>query len=272
MEYVPTDYRDSNTPEILIDQIETAQQPSIVRRISIIGHRKIDDDLLLYSNSLSAPLYIKQTHKMRFGSESITSIKYFSWVLELNDLIDVVVLPSQDGKIRIDIFWIHIKYIGQKSDARKFSKKDDGLFALRTKSGEKAERVVTRDLISQGHSFPVSLSQSPGMFTIYYVGKGERKPDRKCTACGLTFEVKKRNKDNHLRISHSKARPFKQENTSDGWHAIVFPDMSINYLANQSIIDAIDTGTCVFGQDRYDAWADVDKLKPTAPPKCLSKP
>jgi hypothetical protein len=268
MEYIPTEYQKKNIPEANQSDIYNITTPTIVRNIQIIGYKRIGKDLLLYSSNLILPLQIPSDAIMMFGEESISALTYFTWVMEFNDLIDAVVLYSTEKAIRIQIFWIHIRYVGHQSQARTFSKKDDGLFAMRTKSGEKAERLVTRNLITKGHRFPNGLIHSPGVFIIYYQGKGNRKPDRRCLNCGLTFEVKKRNRDNHFRVSHSSRRPFHEENNSDGWHAIVFPDMTIHYLKNSEIANAISKKEHQSGEDIHDKWTDVDQLVAQEPPEC----
>ncbi|CAH2904349.1 MAG: hypothetical protein PPHEMADM_5339 [uncultured Paraburkholderia sp.] len=141
------------------------------------------------------------------------------------------------------MYWIHIEYVGSLSEAGAFRKKEDGLFAMRTKAGEKAERIVARKLkVDFGHSFSDPMLNSPGFFQIHYADKKDRKPDRICRRCGLTFEVKKRNRDSHYRMSHSVKRPFGSENHPEGWHAFVFRDRSIHFVPNATIAQAIADG------------------------------
>ena len=268
MEYIPTKYKHTNIPEASQADIYNINTPTIVRNLQIIGHKKNGQNLLLYCPQLTLPLQIPSDAIMKFGEENISALTYFKWVMEFNDFIDAVILHSGEKVIEIELYWIHIRYVGELSQARSFSQKDDGLFAMRTKSGEKAERIVTKDLVTKGHEFPNVLINSPGVFTIYYQGKGNRKPDRRCRKCGLTFEVKKRNRDNHFRVSHSSKRPFQQENSRDGWHAIVFPDMTIHYLKNCEIAAAISMKKHQIGQDIHDKWTDVDHLTEQETPKC----
>lgn len=270
MEYIPTDYQSDPPQEVGIDCIYNIVESCIIRKVRIFYYTINGNALFLYSRQLNIPLKISCDNKMHFGTEFITAKEYLRRVLEKDDYIDVVAFPSDNEYIDIALFWIHIVYIGNRKQAGKFSKKDDGMFAMRTKSGEKAERIVTRNLIAEGHDFLPELSKSPGYFTIQYEGKRHRKPDRICLKCGITFEVKKRNKDQHIRVSHSETRSFESENKPDGWHAFVFPDMKPRYIPNKSIILAIENNEFRPGSDQYDSWADVDHLYPENPPKCIS--
>lgn len=78
----------------------------------------------------------------------------------------------------------------------------------------------------------------------------------------MTFEIKKRNKDRHKRVSHGEARPSASENSLDGWHAFVFPDMKSCFVSNAAIAEAIANGDFKPGQDDLDQWAEVDALVP----------
>ena len=217
-------------------------------------------------------LTIRQEHKMVFGGEEVTALDYLRRVLERGDMIDCVAGPVVDGRIPLSLFWIHITYIGQPWEAGNFSKKEDGLFAMRAKAGEKAERIVANTLHRKfGHSFPRSLLETPGYFEIRYDGtKKLRKPDRRCLVCGLTFEIKKRNRDHRFRVSHSDGRTFSAENRPDGWHAFVFPDMKPRFMSNKVIADAIENGLFDPGSDKYDSWADIrsDAVEVSDPPSC----
>jgi hypothetical protein len=194
-------------------------------------------------------------------------------VLETIAMIDAVVRPPADDRIPVDLFWIHIVYVGEPQRAGAFSKKEDGLFAMRAKSGEKAERIVAKQLRDDfGHSFPQAMLATPGYFEIRYDGKKHRKPDRKCLVCGLTFEIKKRNRDRFFRVSHSQHRPFAHENHPTDWHAFVFPDMKPRFMSNAVIANAIASGLFDAGFDKYDSWADIrpEAAFVSAPPSCES--
>lgn len=210
---------------------------------------------------------------MRFGTEAITALNYFKRVIERYDLIDAVVLPATNDVIPIQAFWIHIEYADNRNDTETFSQKDDGLFALRTKSGEKAERVATHILRdTYRHQFDPRFYKSPGFFEIRYADKKHREPDRRCLTCGTTFEVKKRNKDHHFRVSHSTKRPFTAENDLTGWHAFVFPDMAVYFIPNVAIAQEIMANKGKPGHDQYDQWMDVDQINPSEPPTCSTDP
>ncbi|MBT2326487.1 hypothetical protein J7E62_29670 [Variovorax paradoxus] len=246
---------------------------TVVRQLRVFEKPSIDGDwLLLHVLNLTAPLVIPKLRPMKFGSETITALDYVKRVLEHGDLIDVIAHPAQNGVISIDLFWIHIVYVGDPSRAGAFSRKDDGLFAMRAKAGEKAERIVAKTLRDDhGHSFDDHVFITPGYFEIRYEGKKQRRPDLRCSCCGLTFEVKKRNRDEHFRVSHSSNRTFESENHRSGWHAFVLPDMKPRFLSNAAIAAAIANGNYRPGQDRYDTWADVDGPGVTAmqPPWCM---
>lgn len=269
MEYTPAIFRGNHLKETTLANIAHGTHPILVRRIRLIGARTHNGFLLLDAQSLEKPLSIATDAVMRFGTESITALHYFQRVIERYDLIDVIILSAVANIIPIQTFWIHIEYVDNRRDTGMFSQKDDGLFALRTKSGEKAERVVTYLLSNTyGHHFDSRLYESPGFFQIRYTGKKHRTPDRRCLQCHITFEVKKRNKDHHFRVSHSQQRPFTSENNLTGWHAFVFPDMTVHFVPNALIAQAIMSNQGRPGHDRYDQWMDVDHLTSLQPPLC----
>src|SRR5262249_9251517 len=126
------------------------------------------------------PIEIPAGLRMQFGTgkpektESVTAAEYAEWVLEPGDLIDVVYDPRfRDACDRIRCFWIHVEHLEDRPTDARFSEKDDGLFALRGKSGEKAQhRVVAPDLVERfGHTFSESDSRGTGSFQIRYRGK-----------------------------------------------------------------------------------------------------
>lgn len=245
----------------------------IIRGLRVTGFERQDGLLSLRIETLPLPLTIPETSMMTFGDESITAIEYFRRVIENGDMIDAVLLPQVAGAFPLKSFWIRIKYVGEPALGQQFSKKDDGLFAMRAKAGEKAERIVARTLRNKfGHSFPPGMCDSAGYFEIRYIGKKQRKPDRKCLTCGLTFEIKKRNKDHYFRVSHSDGRTFASENALDGWHAFVFPDMKPRFIVNATIAKAIEDKRFKPGKDKYDSWADInaDAVVITDPPDCIS--
>lgn len=267
MDYTPSRY--SQITEKPQRDILSLTGTALVRNLKITNAKTNQDLLLLYFEGCNLPLSIPKNHAMTFGTERISALDYFKRVLERGDHIDVVVSSVSQNSITIELFWIHILYIGQPSDAGNFSQKEDGLFALRAKAGEKAERVVAQVLVSQGHSFDTNVLQTPGHFKIIYdKSKKIRRPDLTCRTCNITFEVKKRNKDTHFRVSHSEGRKFSSENNSYGWHAFVFPDMTPHFLSNTTIARAITIGQFTPGKDRYDSWADIHGVSETTPPQC----
>lgn len=269
MEYTPEEIQRHAVAEKLPSEAECLSGPAIIRRLRVTRARRQGDQLVLTVTPLAFPLTIASACAMTFGSESISAFDYFMRVIEHDDMIDTVVWPLANGAFPISIYWIHIEYVGEPPEAGSYSKKDDGLFAMRAKAGEKAERVVTRLLRDNfEHRFPDGMCDSPGYFEIRYAGKKLRKPDRKCLTCGLTLEIKKRNKDEHFRVSHSAGRPFTSENAANDWHAFVFPDMLPRFVPNTAIAQAIEEGRYRPGKDQYDSWADVDTIAPTNPPYC----
>jgi hypothetical protein len=270
MEYTPAEIQRMGIGERLPGEAETLVGPSIIRRLRATEFKAQNGLLFITAEPLRFPLVIACRSLMTFGTESIMALEYFRRVIERDDIIDAVVSSPAHGSIPIQIFWIRIEYVGTPPAAGAFSKKDDGLFAMRAKAGEKAERVVTRLLRDTfGHRYPDGMCDSPGFFEIRYAGKKTRKPDRRCLTCGLTLEIKKRNKDEHFRVSHSAGRPFASENAPAGWHAFVFPDMTPRFLPNTAIAQAIAQGHHRPGSDRYDSWADVDSLVSSDPPYCF---
>lgn len=273
MEYTPEEIQRLAVGEKLPSNANSLNGLAIIRRLRITGFARTDGILSLCTETLPLPLTIPEVSMVTFGSESVTALEYFRRVIENGDMIDAVLYPQTDGVFPLKLFWIRIEYVGAPGPGQEFSKKDDGLFAMRAKAGEKAERIVARTLRDKfGHSFPPGMCDSPGYFEIRYIGKKQRKPDRKCLTCGLTFEIKKRNKDHYFRVSHSDGRSFASENAPNGWHAFVFPDMKPRFIINAAIAKAIMDKRFRAGKDRYDSWADVDAdaVVVTDPPHCAS--
>jgi hypothetical protein len=272
MEYTPEAVTAAAIPQVAPTVLNSLTGPALVRRLRLIAFHLDDGWLDLTVDGLDMPLTIRQDHRMVFGGEGISAVDYLKRVLERGDLIDCVAAPMEAGRVPLSLFWIHIMYVGQPRDAGDFSKKEDGLFAMRAKAGEKAERIVAKKLRDGfGHSFPPELLNTPGYFEIRYDSeKKRRKPDRRCLVCGLTFEIKKRNRDQRFRVSHSDGRPFGAENKPDGWHAFVFPDMKPRFMSNRAIIQAISRGLFDPGSDKYDSWADIqqDAVAVSDPPYC----
>ncbi len=272
MEYTPAAVAAAAMQEVAPEDLLGLSGPALVRRLRLIAFHLDDGWLYLRVDGLDMPLTIRQDQRMVFGGEGISALDYLRRVLERGDLIDCVAAPTEAGRLPLSLFWIHIIYVGQPRDAGNFSKKEDGLFAMRAKAGEKAERIVAKKLHNSfGHSFPPALLDTPGYFEIRYDStKKRRKPDRRCLTCGLTFEIKKRNRDHRFRVSHSDGRPFAAENNPNGWHAFVFPDMKPRFMSNKVIADAIALGLFDPGSDEYDSWADIrpDAVAVSDPPKC----
>jgi len=272
MKYTPAAVAALELQELGPSDLVALTAPALVRRLRLHAFALDDGRLDLSVDSLQAPLTIRQAHRMVFGGEEVSALDYLKRVLERGDMIDCVAGPMEAGRVPLRWFWIHIRYVGQPSDAGDFSKKEDGLFAMRAKAGEKAERIVAKTLSRNfGHTFPPSLLETPGHFEIRYDStKKLRKPDRRCLDCGLTFEIKKRNRDYRFRVSHSDKRPFAAENHPDGWHAFVFPDMRPRFMSNRVIADAIERGLFYPGSDQYDSWADIgpEAVEVSDPPAC----
>ena len=272
MEYTPEEVQRLGLVEKPASQAGMLTGPAIIRRLPLTDRRVINGELQMTTSALPAPMCLAADHPMQFGAETIEAREYFKRVIEKGDLVDAAIYPQENGGFPTISYWIHIDYIGTPSAAGWYSKKDDGLFAMRAKAGEKAERRVTNLLRDEfGHQFPSALHFSPGVFQIYYKGKRQRKPDRICLTCGLTVEVKKRNKDYHYRVSHSSLRPFASENDIGplDWHAFVFPDMSMDFVPNALIAQAIANNQFTPGSDNFDSWADVDgAVSHQEPPSC----
>ena len=271
MEYTPLNIQAMNLAERLPEEVGSLAEAAIVRRLRAMDFKVKAGLLCLAIDGLDLPLTIPRVSVLVFGTEQVRAIDYFRRVLERGDMVDAVVMPRQGNGFPMRSFWIRIEYADMRSATGSFSKKDDGLFAMRAKAGEKAERVVARQLRDQfGHSFPTAMLDSPGFFEIRYKAKKLRQPDRKCLACGLTFEVKKRNRDQHLRVSHSEGRPFATENIPEGWHAFVFADMKARFVSNSAIAQAIQGRQYEPGEDQYDRWAQINPgaITLSDPPHC----
>ncbi len=255
---------------------EPNRPAGIFRGLKAIGADIEGDSLIISTSTLSAPLSVPRKAVMIFGEERIVAEHYARRIIERDDQIDAVLLPPANGVFPMLQYWIRIVYAETRPPHLRFSEKDDGMFAMRAKSGEKAERIVARYLRDNGgHIYPISSRESPGYFEIRYTNKKKREPnspDRRCTVCGLSMEIKKRNKDQKFRPSHSEKRPFAIENAPDGWHAFVFADMKPRFVSNAVIAQAIADGRCRLGHDRYDSWAeiDVDAIVFDTPPVCTA--
>lgn len=275
MPYTPNDFRSSSLDEISPSHLHRSMPPSIVRGLRIVERWHNESHLSLQAEGVPITLSIPLDQRMRFGEEVISAKEYFRRVIEEGDFIDIVTSADQpfDGHLMMDIYWIQIRYSGDsESIAGRYQKKDDGLFAMRTKAGEKAERVATKILLSDcRHSFADAQTRSPGFFEIWYQGKKARLVDRCCSVCGVKFEIKKRNKDEYFRVSHSDKRPFQIDNQADGWHVFVFPDFRPRFVSNRLILSALRDGRYKAGRDRHDAWADIDAdaLHISEPPGCI---
>jgi hypothetical protein len=272
-EYLPDAFRATN---IRIGQLRDLAQPisqtTVIRSARLLNIKGKPSSLYkLEFEGLPSPVLANPKSVMIFGDERVTIEDYIRRVVEKNDFLDLI---AETNKFpQVSYLWVHIEYLEKRPADLKFKEKDAGLFGMRTKSGEKAERRVARNLVaSYGHYYPPKLLEGVGVFQITYTGKKKRKPDIVCTACKLHVEVKKRNRDQKFRISHSTGRPFQRENMPDGWHAFVFPDTSIHYLSNGAILNLMNEGHYTVGHDQYDAWADLnaDMVKEETPPRCKS--
>lgn len=273
-EYVPSAFKATNLqvgqPS---DLIRPVSQTTVVRRVKLLNIKgKAGRLYKLEFDDVPSAVPVNPKSVMEFGGESVTIEEYIWRAVEKNDLLDLILEPNKSPQATH--LWVHIDYLEERPDDSDFSEKDAGLFGMRTKAGEKAERLVARELVATyGHRYPSSRLEGAGVFQITYTGKKKRKPDLVCTACQLHVEAKKRNRDRRYRISHSDGRPFQRENKPDGWHAFVFPDRTIHYVPNKAIITLLRQGYYTAGRDRHDAWADLDsnKVQEVPPPHCNSK-
>lgn len=276
MQYTPKAILGLNLPILEKSAVNPNMPRSLVRSLPVVGRswNKSRDYLVLDIEGLAVRIRIEAAKPMAIGDKPISAVDYFRRVIERNDRIDIVTAAKQPipEAVVIDIYWIEIQYLGrprEDEDMRRY--KEDGMFAMRTKAGEKAERRAARVLVDDyGHQFPKQTSESPGCFQIYYEGKRDRKVDRVRLACGMKVEVKKRNTDEYFRVSHSARRPFETENSPDGWHAFVFADLKPRFVPNTQILDALAKGKFRQGGDEYDEYAQIE---PTAisvvqPPHC----
>lgn len=276
-EYVPAKFAKRRLPEADVPGLTELRTAAIVRRLKVIRCTGgVGDDMHLRIEGLDATLRIPKKQMMVFGDIKITALDYFYMVIEEGDHIDAVIGPIDGEAYPVECFWIRIVYQGSAEEAGSFSRKEDGMFAFRTKAGEKAERITAKILHRDfGHSFEPAMFDTPGHFVIRLdKTKKMRKPDRKCLACGLEFEMKKRNRDQRFRVSHSEGRPFGGENHPDGWHAFVFPDMKPRFVPNSKIADAIKQNHFEKGKDGYDAWAELPQAEAWVcdPPRCPASP
>jgi hypothetical protein len=262
MTYLPPSFNGVPLEQVVTERLSHVSGQVLAREVLVADATFLDEALVLLLDGSPRPAAIERNRVLQFGKARATAEEYFRRVIERGDRIDLItsreLRPTSDT-VRLDTFWIHIVYAEPSSSApRPFQKKDDGHFAMNAKSGEKAERLVTRRLRDDGqHPFTADLIHTPGFFEIRYSGKGARTVDRVCPQCKLKVEVKKRNKDRYYRVSHSERRPFWEDNDKDGWQAFVFPDMSSAFVSNAQIIQAIRNGDFRPGADTYDEWADI---------------
>ncbi|CAH2946054.1 MAG: hypothetical protein PPHERAN_6348 [uncultured Paraburkholderia sp.] len=133
--------------------------PAVIRRLRVSQAKRRNGLLLLITPDIALPLAIPLSQVMTFGTEAITAFDYFDRVIEQGDMVDAVLSPACGGIFPVRMYWIHIEYVGSLSEAGAFRKKEDGLFAMRTKAGEKAERIVARKLkVISGIRSPIPCS------------------------------------------------------------------------------------------------------------------
>lgn len=234
-DYLPSAFRRSSIRlGAISDLLQPLSQTTVIRKVKLLNIKGKSGHLYkLEFEGLPLPIVVNPQSVMIFGDERVTIEDYIQRVVEKSDFLDLIIEPTKSPQATY--LWVHIHYLEEKPSDLTFSEKDAGLFGMRTKSGEKAERRVARDLMtSYGHRYPPEALEGPGVFQITYKGKKKRKPDMVCIICKLHVEVKKRNRDRRFRISHSPSRPFQQENKLSGWHAFVFPEMSIHYRIRTS--------------------------------------
>lgn len=274
--YTPKAMLAMSLPTLEKSDVSPDMPPAIVRGLTVVGRGRDEskDYLVIEINGLGYPLWIKADIDLGIGDKPISAVDYFRRVIEPDDRIDIVsaAVQSVPDAVLIDKYWIEIRYVGTPRERGSMGRfKEDGMFAMRTKAGEKAERRAARVLVERyGHQFSKQLSESPGCFQIYYEGKRDRKVDRVCLACGMQVEVKKRNTDQHFRVSHSALRPFKTENSPDGWHAFVFADLRPRFVPNTQIFEALANGQYRQGGDKYDEYAQIfpTAIQVVEPPMC----
>ncbi|HDR9033410.1 TPA: hypothetical protein QDB07_000859 [Burkholderia vietnamiensis] len=269
--YTPKTVRQRNLRDVPASIAHHLHAPAIVRRLKVLDATFTPDGFLRIKTDYLV-LAIEQSRTMRFGPETIAAVLYFQRVIERGDLIDAVVLPrAEDGSHPIEAFWIDVRYVGASPSDGWGTMKEDGQFAMRAKAGEKAERVVTRMLRDvHGHTFEEGACETPGYFEIRSKDKRIRRPDRVCSCCGMTVEVKKRNHDTQFVVSHSDRRPFSTENASNGIHAFVFADMQPRFVSNTDIARALSLGRFQNGQGSHDRWAEIDQnaVRVIEAPRC----
>lgn len=139
MNYTPKAVLARRFEEMDISRIDDPRrQPGIFRRLSVISHEKAGGKLWIKTELSPLFLAIPCESGMTFGHETVTAETYADRVLEPGDLIDAALLAPSDGVIPVAQYWIHIVYQSQRMRPPRPSEKEDGLFAMRTKAGEKA--------------------------------------------------------------------------------------------------------------------------------------
>lgn len=214
---------------------------SLLKRIKILS---AENKVLDFSYSTSPNTYIR--------------LADYSRCLEPGDLLDVALEILPGPKVIPLMFWLTVHYEGTVHPSSLYAKKHDGLFAYRTKAGEKAERLVAALLRDHGHPVHARYETIPRVFIISPQNKRKRKTDLTCPMCGLRVEVKKRNFDCRIRPSHSETRPFWDENRDQDYHAFVFWDNTVHFFKNSDIAEAIRQGKGVPGREgRLDAYFQI---------------
>jgi len=124
MSYVPSSHAKLSLPEIVPEDLPPLSETSIVRLLPV-RYAALRDGFFFLGPDRDNLVRVDSDRRMTFGGETVR--------------------PTPEGPL-VEICWIRIEYVGERLEDGKFSLKEDGLFALRAKAGEKAERRAAQVL------------------------------------------------------------------------------------------------------------------------------
>lgn len=177
------------------------------------------------------------------GQAPEATIDYVRHRLERGDIVD---LALDDRGLIVGV-WVHVYYRNEhlRPEYTRLMPfmKSDALFAARTNPARRSEHWVAVNVLAPvGHDVTaLHRADAHGRFpfVIDYAVKDRRSlsEDLRCQRCGRTFEVKARIRDYYRRPSHSRSRPFWEENEPDDFHIFHYRrDNTYEVLLNKDIV------------------------------------
>lgn len=195
---------------------------------------------------------------------------------EPGDVVDLAVAADTSGR-RVVGIWFHVWYENEhlrEQYLKSMSKlKSDALFAARMNPARREEGHATRELLRPGGHEVEALHRPDAegvfRFVIDYAVADRRRAsdDLTCRRCGTSFEVKARLRDDRRRVSHSRGRPYWQENAPDGY--LVFRYRRAEkweVLSNRDVVQAMRGRAGTGRRGEQDQWTDIGFRGDPQPP------